>query len=44
MGKGGYSSAVIGCWKLVSIFCAWRISTSDSRKASVDSAPWFPPL
>src|SRR3970040_2352140 len=26
----------------VTVFCINRISPSESRKASVDSAPWFP--
>ncbi len=37
--SGAYSSTAIGCLKLVSIFCASRISVSDSKKANVDSAP-----
>src|SRR5437879_12255089 len=39
--SGDYSSTVIGSLKLVSIFCAKRISTNESKKARVDSAPWF---
>ncbi len=30
-----------GSLKLVRVFCSACISASDSRKASVDSAPWF---
>ena len=39
---GGYSAMAIGSLKLVSMFCAKRISANESRKARVDSAPWFP--
>ena len=42
MGVGGYSAIAIGCLKLVRMFCASRISARESRKARVDSAPWFP--
>src|SRR5436190_11208578 len=31
-----------GSWKTVTAFCMICISASESRKASVDSAPWFP--
>ena len=37
-----YAPTAIGSLKLVTMFCARRISASESRKASVDSAPWFP--
>src|SRR5713226_7544557 len=40
-GSGHYSSTAIGSLKLVSIFCAKRISANESKKARVDSAPWF---
>ena len=42
IGGAGYSSTAMGSLKLVSMFCANRISTKESKKASVDSAPWFP--
>ena len=41
-GSGDYFSTAIGSLKLVSMFCANRISANESRKARVDSAPWFP--
>ena len=34
-----HASTAIGSLKLVTMFCARRISASESRKASVDSAP-----
>src|ERR1039457_7264886 len=40
-GGRDYSYAAIGSLKLVSIFCAKRISANESKKARVDSAPWF---
>ena len=40
--ESSQSPAPIGSLKLVSIFCARRISANESRNASVDSAPWFP--
>src|SRR5262245_22436987 len=40
-GSGDYPSTAIGSVKLVSIFCAKRISATERKKARVDSAPWF---
>jgi hypothetical protein len=37
--SGNYASIRTGFLKLVSMFCADRISASERRKASVDSAP-----
>src|SRR5712691_7489653 len=41
IGNGDYTSTAIGSLKLVSMFCAKRISANESKKARVDSAPWF---
>jgi hypothetical protein len=38
-GSGDYASTAINSLKLVSIFCAKRISANESKKAKVDSAP-----
>ena len=38
-GKDDYFSMAIGSLKLVTMFCANRISANESRKARVDSAP-----
>src|SRR5512142_2325547 len=40
-GSGHAAPTAIGSLKLVTMFWAWRISASESKKASVDSAPWF---
>src|ERR1700680_2681080 len=38
-GNGHYAPMAIGSLKLVTMFCARRISAKESRNAKVDSAP-----